>query len=341
MIYCNPSFETEKYTHAFGRMLWWVVSVVSMFTVGVGVTAVGLCSASILKITSTVLQDCTAVILIPFFAVMIIIYFVCLLRFALALTSSYKFDGNTIIKGTIATNGGLISKITANTDYSFVKENFDTDRYKKTVYENAVLVGETKRYLKYNSNGKVIKILKIYDSMPDLRIAENAVKKSVAGRVAVRVVLIFAIFLLLEITDLCIGYAKNDTINSEISESNAIVEEILTENGYSVQKMSNTVYLYTKSTTDTSRTSKLKIVYNKSGDIEKSEIELFIETESDISAVKKLLSVLCKTQSTDEFIASVRKQLDGEISNAKLSLDNGQTLRLGKSGSYTEIHTSF
>ena len=101
------------------------------------------------------------------------------------------------------------------------------------------------------------------------------------------------------------------------------------------------MYLYTKPTADNSRTSKLKIVYNKSGDIEKSEIELFIETESDISAAKKLLSVLCKSQSTDEFISSVRKQLGGEISNAKLLLDNGQTLRLGKSGGYTEIHTSF
>lgn len=341
MIYCNPSFETERYTHAFGKMLWWIDSLISMFTVGIGVTAIGLCSASILKITSTVLQDYTVVILIPFFAVSIIIYFVCLLRFAQALTSSYKFDGNTIIKGVIATSGGLISKITANTDYSFVKANFDTDRYKKTVYENAVLVGETKRYLKYSSNGRTIKILKIYDSMPDLRIAENTVKKSVAGRVAIRAVSVFAIFLALEITDLCIGYAKNDTVNSEISEANAVIEEILAENGYSMQKMSNIVYLYTKSTADNSRTSQLRIIYDKSGDIAKSETEMFIESESDISAVKKLLSVLCKSQSTDEFIVSVRKQLDGEISNAKLLLDNGQTLRLGKSGGYTEIHTSF
>lgn len=341
MIYCNPSFETERYTHAFSKMLWWIVSLISMFTVGIGVTAIGLCSASILKITSTVLQDYTVVILIPFFAVSIIIYFVCLLRFAQALTSSYKFDGNTIIKGVIATSGGLISKITANTDYSFVKANFDTDRYKKTVYENAVLVGETKRYLKYSSNGRTIKILKIYDSMPDLRIAENTVKKSVAGRVAIRAVSVFAIFLALEITDLCIGYAKNDTVNSEISEANAVIEEILAENGYSMQKMSNIVYLYTKSTADNSRTSQLRIIYDKSGDIAKSETEMFIESESDISAVKKLLSVLCKSQSTDEFIVSVRKQLDGEISNARLLLDNGQTLRLGKSGGYTEIHTSF
>lgn len=341
MIYCNPSFETEKYTHAFGKMLWWIVSLISMFTIGVGVTAVGLCSASVLKITSTALQDYTTVILILFFVVMLIIYFIGLLRYSMALTTSYKFDGNTIIKGTIATKGSLISKITANTDFEFVRTYFDTERYKKTVYENAVLIGETKRYLIYNSNGKVIKILKIYDSMPDLRIAENAVKKSVAGRVAVRAISIFAIFLALEITDLCIGYAKNDTVNSAISESNAMVEGILTENGYSTQKMSNTVYLYTKPTDDNSRTSKLRIVYDKSGDIDKSETEMFIENENDILALEKLLGVFCKLQSTDEFITSVRKQLDGETSNAKLTLDNGQTLRLGKSGGYTEIHTSF
>lgn len=53
MIYSNPSFETEKHTHAFGAMLWWVVSLISMFTVGIGVTAIGLCGASVLKITST------------------------------------------------------------------------------------------------------------------------------------------------------------------------------------------------------------------------------------------------------------------------------------------------
>ena len=52
MIYSNPSFETEKHTHAFGAMLWWAVSLISMFTVGTGVTAIGLCGASVLKITS-------------------------------------------------------------------------------------------------------------------------------------------------------------------------------------------------------------------------------------------------------------------------------------------------
>lgn len=341
MIYCNPSFETERYTHAFGKMLWWIVSLISMFTIGIGVTAIGLCAASVLKITSTILQDHTVIVLMLFFTVTLIIYFFGLLRFASALTTSYKFDGNTIIKGTLASRGGLIAKITANTDFVFVKTYFDTDRYKKTIYENAVLTGETKRYLKYSSNGRTIKILKIYDSMPDIMIAENAVKRSVAGRVAVRVVSVFAIFLALEITDLCIGYAKNDTVNSEISEANAVIEEILTENGYTMQEISNIVYLYTKSTADNRRTSKLRIVYDKSGNIDKSEIEMFIENEKDISMLEALINVLCKSESTDEFIDSVRKQLDGKTSNAKLTLDNGQSLRLGKSGGYTEVHTSF
>lgn len=211
---------------------------------------------------------------------------------------------------------------------------------KKTIYENAVLTGETKRYLKYRSNGRTIKILKIYDSMPDLRIAENTVKKSVASRVIKRAALVFAIFLALEITDLCIGYGKNDEVNGNISESNATVEKILTENGFKMQKISNIVYLYTKSTADNSRTSKLRIVYDKSGNIDKSEIEMFIESENDILALENLLKVFCKSQSTDEFISDVRKQLDGESTNAKLTLDNGQVLRLGTSGGYTEIHTS-
>ena len=340
MIYSNPSFETEKHTHAFGAMLWWAVSLISMFTVGTGITAIGLCGASVLKITSTFLQDNTVIVLMLFFAVAIIIFFIGLLRFASVLTTSYKFDGNTIVKGTLAARGGLISKITANTDFEFVRANFDTARYKKTIYENAVLTGETKRYLKYSSNGRTIKILKIYDSMPDLRIAENTVNKSVASRVIKRVVLVFAIFLALEITDLCIGYSKNDEVNGNISESNATVEKILTENGYTMQKISNIVYLYTKSTADNSRTSKLRIVYDKSGNIDKSEVEMFIESENDILALENLLKVFCKTQSTDEFISDVRKQLDGESTNAKLTLDNGQVLRLGTSGGYTEVHTS-
>ena len=323
MIYSNPSFETEKHTHAFGAMLWWIVSLISMFTVGTGVTAIGLCGASVLKITSTFLQDNTVIVLMMFFAVAIIIFFIGLLRFASVLTTSYKFDGNTIIKGTLA-----------------ARANFDTDRYKKTIYENAVLTGETKRYLKYSSNGRTIKIPKIYDSMPDLRIAENTVKKSVASRVIKRAVLVFAIFLALEITDLCIGYAKNDTVNNAISEGNATVENILTENGFKMQKISNSVYLYTKSTADNSRTSKLRIVYDKSGNIDKSEIEMFTASENDVPTLENLLKVLCKSQNTDEFISAVRKQLDGESANSKLTLDNGQVLRLGTSGGYTEVHTS-
>ena len=176
--------------------------------------------------------------------------------------------------------------------------------------------------------------------MPDLRIAENTVKKSVASRVIKRAALVFAIFLALEITDLCIGYGKNDEVNGNISESNATVEKILTESGYTMQKISNIVYLYTKSTADNSRTSKLRIVYDKSGNIDKSEVEMFIESENDILALENLLKVFCKSQSTDEFISDVRKQLDGESTNAKLTLDNGQVLRLGTSGSYTEVHTS-
>ena len=221
-----------------------------------------------------------------------------------------------------------------------MRANFDTDRYKKTIYENAVLTGETKRYLKYSSNGRTIKILKIYDSMPDLRIAENTVKKSVASRVIKRAALVFAIFLALEITDLCIGYGKNDEVNGNISQSNATAEKILTENGYTMQKISNIVYLYTKSTADNSRTSKLRIVYDKSGNIDKSEVEMFIESKNDILALENLLKVFCKSQSTDEFISAVRKQLDGKSTNAKLTLDNGQVLRLGTSGGYTEVHTS-
>ena len=68
---------------------------------------------------------------------------------------------------------------------------------------------------------------------------------------------------------------------------------------------------------------------------------MFIENEKDISMLEALINVLCKSESTDEFIASIRKQLDGKTSNAKLTLDNGQSLRLGKSGGYTEVHTSF
>ena len=169
--------------------------------------------------------------------------------------------------------------------------------------------------------------------MPDLRIAENTVKKSVASRVIKRAVLVFAIFLALEITDLCIGYGN-------ISQSNATVEKILTENGFTMQEISNIVYLYTKSTADNSRTSKLRIVYDKSGNIDKSETEMFIESENDILALENLLKVFCKSQSTDEFISAVRKQLDGKSANAKLTLDNGQLLRLGTSGGYTEVHTS-
>ncbi|MDE8718636.1 hypothetical protein PZH37_16730, partial [[Eubacterium] siraeum] len=90
----------------------------------------------------------------------------------------------------------------------------------------------------------------------------------------------------------------------------------------------NIVYLYTKSTADNSRTSKLRIVYDKSGNIDKSETEMFIVSENDILALENRLKVFCKTQSTDEFISDVRKQLDGESANTKLTLDNGQVLRL-------------
>lgn len=89
---------------------------------------------------------------------------------------------------------------------------------------------------------------------------------------------------------------QNDEVNGNISQSNATVEKILTENGYTMQEISNIVYLYTKSTADNSRTSKLRIVYDKSGNIDKSEVEMFIESENDILALENLLKVFCKSQ---------------------------------------------
>ncbi len=99
-IYC-PSFEAEKTTRAFNRHIWWFVSLISLFTVGIGVfAAFHPFMSSFLGLVSSPVTDHMAVpILACTFIFAALAYQ--LVMFLTELMTSYSFENNRIVKGKI------------------------------------------------------------------------------------------------------------------------------------------------------------------------------------------------------------------------------------------------
>lgn len=178
--YYVPSFTYEKKSHGFNRMLWAFVALISMFTVGVGVMIVNVLGVYLLDIISTVYTDHMTAFSGGFITLAVLIMLIYGLKFVQSFLVSYKMDGDTIIKGRIQNNAlgrsdnvvdemaarimvrhkfssesvvegntlinahGIYELAQLNRNVSFVSEYFDTNLYKKKIYENAILKRETK-----------------------------------------------------------------------------------------------------------------------------------------------------------------------------------------------------
>ena len=240
-----PSFEFERKTKGFNKMLWGFIGLISMFTVGLFVFVFHEMVCSILNITSTFISEnfWITILLILLFA---LIFGIGLYNFINSLLYSYKIEDNKIIKGKIMnvdkvkeidlTLDTLITTymiknidnpanithanalfnsikifnlIELNTKIDFVNQYFDTNLYKKKVYTNPKLLKETKCNLIYVCDGnKKLKIPKIYDGM-NVKLTYNK-PSSLISRILIRSLIVFLVFSFISICDLGIGYYNND-----------------------------------------------------------------------------------------------------------------------------------
>lgn len=363
-----PSFKLEKKTKALNIPLWGFVGLISMFSTFLFAEVPYLCLCSIFDIESAFVLDNLSVILCAFTILFALIFGVGLYKFLNTLLYSYKFENNQIIKGkiinpekvkgidlafdTIMTThmakniansksavagnaainmNSIITLIKLNTNQEFVNKFFDTDIYKKKIYNNPKLLKETKYNLVYICEGnKKLVIPKLYEGMNISQ--SNSGEKSLLSRVLVRSLIVLCVFFLFSMIDLFIGIGNNDEYKSNINNTCEMIQSNLNDYGYSITRNCN---FEKKVSSD--RTSTIEYKIDKNGNITKVSLDLFYDVSSYSSnELRYIISTLLADFSNDEtndFVDQVNSCVNGNCKFGTLG-----SLRIGSSGGFVNIH---
>lgn len=373
-----PSFKFEKKTKAFNKYIWWFVSLISMFTVSILVFAffhTFMCY--FLELVSTFIQDnLIFIILLP-----IIMYIGLSYQFLLwlmSLMTSYKFEDGKIIKGKIqkadkvkglnlaidavaltnmiknisnsssvvASNAvsnlnNIFNLISLNTKPEFVEHYFDTELYKKKVYENPKLVRTTKYSLIYEcDNNKKLVIPKIYEGICD---TENQKESSFIGRIFKKSAIVFIIVLIIAIVDLSAGYNINNEYVSSISNVKNTIEQEFNYYGYTSKKINEKMYRFTKELGNGDRTSEVSYYFDKNGNIKDVDIQLYYNStseniENELTYIISTINDKFDSNEVNDFIDLVKENLAGNYEYGNLKSENYK-LTLSRSSGYVDIHS--
>lgn len=372
-----PSFKLEKKTKAFNKYIGAFVALISMFTVGVGIIVFHVFMCYYLNLISTFIQDN----LIIFMLLPVIIFIALsykLAQWLSSLMSSYKFEDGKITKGIIqrankvkgidlaidtallanminnigdsssvvASNAisnlnNILNLIALNSEAKFVEQYFDTDLYKKNVYENPKLVKETKYSLIYTcDNKRKLVIPKIYEGICDV---ESKKESSFIGRILKKSVLVFVIALIIAIFDLSIGYTKNTEYINNISNVKINIEQQLEEYGYTLKKINEKLYTFSKELGNGERRSEVKYYFDKNGSIIDVDVQLYYDSTSENVGAELLYIIRTLNDNFDsndinDFVDLVEENINGNYKYGKLKSEK-YILTLGRSGEYVDIHS--
>lgn len=373
-----PSFKFERKTKAFNKYILGFVALISMFTVTILVLAMfHTFMCNYLNLVSTFIQDNFIIFgLLP--AIIFIVLSYKIGQWLLALMCSYKFEDGKIIKGkiqkankvkgldltidaTLLTNmiknidnssivvasnaasnlNNIIKLISLNTNPEFVKQYFDTDLYKKKVYDNPKLVKTTKYSLIYTcDNKKKLVIPKIYEGICDV---ENKKESSFIGRILKKSAIVFVIALIIAIFDLSIGYSKNNEYISNISNVQMSIEKSLKDYGYTLNKVNEKLFIFTKDIGNGEKTSEVKYYFGKNGNITKADVQLYYNSnsknvENELLYIISTLNDNFNNNNINDFIDLVQENMNGHYKYGKLKSEN-YTLTLSRSSGYVDIHS--
>lgn len=372
-IYC-PSFEAEKTTRAFNRHIWWFVSLISLFTVGIGVfAAFHPFMSSFLGLVSSPVTDHMAVpILACTFIFAALAYQ--LVMFLTELMTSYSFENNRIVKGKIQNKippsaaslindaavtaymlknagdsgrvmtaqagknlGNILQLIEYNMNPAFVSQCFDTDIYKKKVYTNPVFVKETRYTLVYNcENGKLV-IPKIYAGL----CSSDSEPRSFILRIVIRSIIVFAIGLMIACADLGYGSSQNKENLSNIADTRDTIGRELGGYNYAVDKVNSKVYKFSKS--DGIKKSEITYYFDKNGAVEDVDIQLYYNDtafENELWYIISSMDESFNEDEVDDFISQAVENVNSEHPDYTIlrSENEKYSLRLGSSEGYVDIH---
>lgn len=373
-----PSFKFERRTKAFNKYIWWFVSLISMFTVSLLVfTMFHTFMCWFLNLVSTFIQDnFTFIVFIPIIMYSGLSYQ--FLQWLRGLMTSYKFEDGKIIKGKIqkadkvkglnlaidavaltnmikninnsssvvASNAvsnlnNIFNLISLNTKPEFVEQYFDTELYKKKVYENPKLVRTTKYSLIYVcDNNKKLVIPKIYEGMCD---TESQKESSFIGRILKRSAIVFIIALIIAIVDLSAGYNINNEYVSSISNVKNTIEQEFNYYGYTSKKINEKMYRFTKKLENGDRTSKVSYYFDKNGNIKDVDIQLYYNStseniESELTYIISTINADFDSKEVSTFIDLVKENLTGNYKYGNLKSENYK-LTLSRSSGYVDIHS--
>lgn len=373
-----PSFKLEKKTKAFNKYIWWFVSLISMFSVSLLVfTIFHTFMCWFLNLVSTFIQDnFTFIVFLPIIMYVGLSYQ--FLQWLMGLMTSYKFEDGKIIKGRIqkadkvkgldlAIDAALLTNMIKNIDNSssivasnaasnlnkianlirlnskpeFVEKYFDTELYKKKVYENPKLVRTTKYSLIYTcDNNKKLVIPKIYEGICD---TENKKESSFIGRIFKRSAIVFIIALIIAIVDLSAGYNNNKEYVSSISNVKSTIEQEFNYYGYTSEKINEKMYRFTKELENGDRISEVSYYFDKNGNIKDVDIQLYYNSnsknvENELTYIISTINDKFDSNEVSDFIDLVKENLAGNYKYGNLKSENYK-LTLSKSSGYVDIHS--
>lgn len=352
-----PSFRFEKKTGALNKYLLPFVALISMFTVSVFI------GGFVVAFLSSFLQLPDAHILVYVFvpiAVFVLSTGV-LIRFFLLLLTAYKIEDNRIICAKMVRGRKMetlrdeipelvaalflgprarcfANMIKLNLKPGFAEEYFDTVLYAKKEYLHPRLIKETKHELVYScDDNKTLRIRKIYDGICR---PEGKGGKSFGVRVALVSVLVFFIALAIAVTDLAIS--RNKTVKEyepRIEYLQGKMQSRLVKFGYELERSGVSFSTFCKKVGD--RTSEVRYIYNKKGEITKVNVQLYyaadsVDYEAEIRTILATMNAFSEN-SIDEFIQAVGQNLNGEYTHYRLK-GGRYILTLGTSGDYVDIH---
>lgn len=373
-----PSFKFEEKTKAFNKYIWSFVSLISIFTVSILVFSffhTFMCY--LLELISTFIQDnLIFIILLPIIICIGLTYQ--FLQLIMALMTSYKFENGKIIKGriqrgdkvkglnlaidataltymisnisdsssvvagnTVSNLNNIFNLISLNTNPKFVEQYFDTELYKKKVYENPKLVKKTKYSLIYKcDNNKKLVIPKIYEGICDI---ENQKGSSFIGRILKKSVIVFIIALIIAIVDLSVGYNNNNKYESSIVNVKSTIEQEFNYYGYTSKKISEKTYRFTKELGNGEKTSEVSYYFDKNGNIKNVDIQLYynstsINVENELAYIISTINDTFDSNEVRNFIELVKDNLTGDYEYGILKSKNYK-LTLGRSSGYVDIHS--
>ena len=165
---------------------------------------------------------------------------------------------------------------------------------------------------------------------------------SFGARVIVGAIIVFIIAFVISIIDLSVRYVQNPQYVSNINVSKDRLKDNYLNFGYVADNFNEEVCTYIKENTDQFKTSEVKYYFDKNGNVEDVDIQLYYEensknVEEELRYIISTLDAKFNSSAIDNFVNIVNDNLNGNQRYGKL-VSNKYSLSISRSGKYIQIN---